>query len=124
MTQYLHIPGPLPGMNEILESAKGAGGSGTNYSTLKKQWTETVWAYAKSKRLHPVQRASIRFEWHEKNRLRDPDNVCAFAKFALDGLVKAEVLPGDGWDAIAGLAHSFIVDPKRHGVTIAIEEQA
>ncbi len=98
----LWVPGPLPGLNELIEAAKGAAGRGARYAKLKRQWTETVWALALSARIHrpgPFDRPVVlTFDWIEKDRRRDPDNVAAGGrKLILDGLVTAGVLKGDGW---------------------------
>lgn len=120
MTQQLWIPGPLPGMNEIVAAAKGFGGRGVGYSTMKKKWTNTVALLAKAERIHPVQGvAYLRFFWHERDRRRDLDNVAAAKKFIIDGLVAAKVLGGDGWDHIRGWNDAFIVTDKP-GVEVAI----
>ena len=120
--QELWIPGRLPGLNEVIAAAKGSGGRGHSYATMKRQWTELVWALAKSAKLQPVRRAYLSFTWVEKDRRRDPDNVSsAGRKLILDGLVKAGVLAGDGWDGIAGWSDAFEVDGK-HGVRILITE--
>lgn len=120
--QTLVIPGHLPGLNEIIAAAKGAGGRGFLYAKLKRQWSETIWALARSARLTPVVRARFTFRWIEKDRRRDPDNVAAGGrKLIFDGLVKAGTMPGDGWAHIAGWSDSFEVDPHRHGVRVTIE---
>jgi hypothetical protein len=120
--QRLWIPGRLPGLNEIIDAAKGAAGRGFRYAKMKRELGEMVWAHAKAARLRPVTRARLTFRWVEKDRRRDPDNVSsAGRKFILDGLVKAGVLPGDGWAAIAGWSDTFEVG-ERHGVEVLIEE--
>ena len=68
MSQTLWIPGPLPGMNELIASAKGAGGTGRAYSRLKRQWTNAIVMFAKSYRLRPMARVRFVFEWREKNK--------------------------------------------------------
>lgn len=98
----LWVPGPLPGLNELLAAAKGSGGRGMGYARLKRQWTETVWALALAARIDkpgPFERpVLITFDWIERDKRRDPDNVAAGGrKLVLDGLVKAGVLAGDGW---------------------------
>lgn len=109
MTAQLWIPGPLPGLNEMIAAAKGAGGRGIAYSRMKRQWTDTVWALAKSNGLPSFQRTvSFVFEWREASRRRDPDNVAAAGrKLILDGLVKAGVLPGDGWNSVVAWTDKF-----------------
>lgn len=118
----LWIDGPLPGLNDLIDAAKGYGGRGIAYAKLKKQWGETVWAYAKRARLglqeSPV---DVSFLWREPNRRRDIDNVAgAGTKLVLDGLVKAGVLAGDGWADVVKIEHRFQVDPNRPGVLVTI----
>lgn len=122
MTQSLWIPIVFPGMNEIVDAAKSGHGRGNGYSRLKAQWGGVVWSYAKSVRLHPAARAGVAFEWREKDRRRDLDNIAAASKFILDGLVKAKVLPGDGWRHVIGLEHRFTVDAQKPGVLVTIVE--
>jgi hypothetical protein len=110
MSQSFFVAGPLPGLNEMLASAKGAGGTGRRYSALKKIWTETVWAVARSNRIRPVARATIEFTWVERNRQRNPDNIASAKKFILDGLVMAKVLKNDGWGEIAGWTDKFTTE--------------
>ena len=123
MTDSLWISGPMPGMNEIIGAAKGAGGRGTMYSLMKRQWTDHVWAFAKGANL-PLREGpvSLHFEWHEPTRKRDPDNVACAKKFILDGLVKAGVLPGDGWAHIGGWTDAWLVDKKNPGCLVTIAD--
>lgn len=120
--QTLWIPGRFPGLNEVIAAAKGSCGRGRAYAKMKRDLGELVWIAAKAARLRPVKRARVHFLWVEKDKRRDPDNVSsAGRKFILDGLVKAGVLPGDGWAAIESWSDSFAVDTK-HGVALTILE--
>lgn len=119
MTQTFFIPGPLPGENEIIDACKGAGGTGRIYSAMKKKWTNDIALLVRSARIRPVPRAHIRFIWHERDRRRNPDNLCAAIKFVLDGLVVAKVLENDGWDQIAGFTHAWDVSGKP-GVEVSL----
>lgn len=112
----------MPGLNEVVESAKGAGGSGRMYAKLKATWTEAVWARALAARLRPMKRVRLRFEWRERDRRRDPDNVASAKKFVLDGLVSARVIPGDGWAHVAGWDDVFEVVERNPGVAISLTE--
>lgn len=120
--QRLHVPGHFPGQNEVIAAAKGFGGRGTAYATMKRQWTELVWAMALSAKLKPVTRARLAFTWIEKDKRRDKDNCAAAKKFVIDGLVMARVLPTDGWAGVDGFSDDFVVDPSRHGVDVTITE--
>src|SRR3954468_6926208 len=102
----LWIPGPLPGMNDVIDAAKGSGGRGKDYSVMKRTWSEIVWAVALRARIQrpgpfagPVH---VRFLWVERDQRRDKDNIAAAKKFVLDGLVTALVLRSDGWDGVGG----------------------
>jgi hypothetical protein len=120
--QQLWIPGPLPGLNEVIAAAKGFRGRGIGYSNMKSAWTTTVWALSKKARLVPVASARLTFTWFERSRRRDPDNFSsAGKKFILDGLVKAGVLPEDGWDEIVGFVDRWHLAPKAPGVMVTIE---
>jgi hypothetical protein len=124
MTQEFFVPGPLPGLNDLISAAKGSGGTGRGYSALKKSWTGTVWAWAKKARLKKMfVRVYFHFQWIEKNHRRDPDNVSsAGRKLILDGLTKAGIIQGDGWNSVAGWQDQFFVDAKRPGVRVILTD--
>ena len=118
----LWVPGPLPGMNDLIAAAKGAGGTGRGYAKLKKQWTQDVWAWAKEARLPSFpRRVILSFHWFERERRRDPDNVAAGGrKLILDGLVAAGVLRGDGWRYIQSWSDRFDVRLDRCGAAVTL----
>lgn len=125
--QKLWIPGPLPGMNEIVEAAKGAGGTGARYSKLKRELSDAVCWHAKAKRLTPVGKPQvISFEWREKYMTRDPDNIVSAKKFILDGLVLAKVLPDDGWRWVRGFKEEWFtcIGDEQPGVLVQLEPTA
>lgn len=121
VTQALWIPGPLPGENEIIAAAKGFGGRGYGYSKLKRELTERIALLARAAKLRPMAAAHLTFEWREPSKRRDPDNFSAGGrKFALDGLVAAGVLPGDGWAHVLGFSETWTVDKSRPGVLVTL----
>ena len=127
MTASLWVPGPLPGMNELIAAAKGSGGRGAGYARLKRQWTDIVTCLAQGKKLQPFPGlVFLTFTWVERDRRRDPDNVAAGGrKLILDGLVRAGVLKGDGWAVVHGWTDRFDIPPGANnlgpgvGVTIS-----
>jgi hypothetical protein len=121
VSQELWIPGQLPGMNEILAAAKSGHGRGNAYARMKAEWGDVVWALAKQARLTPVNAAAVSFDWREKDRRRDLDNIAAAAKFVLDGLVLSGALLGDGQTHVTALSHRFSVDRERPGVLVTLE---
>ncbi len=118
----LWISGPMPGLNELIEAAKGARGTGRRYATLKAAWTDKVTWCAKAARLPRMRRAQFAFLWLEENRRRNCDNIAAGGrKMIFDGLVKAGVLANDGWSEIAGWTDTFEVG-EFAGVEVTMEE--
>lgn len=57
----------------------------------------------------------VEFHWIEINRKRDPDNFIFAKKFILDGMVKAGMLPNDGWNNIAGFVDTWECMPETNG---------
>lgn len=120
MTQQFFIRGPLPGLNEMIAAAKGAGGRGVVYSKLKAKWTNDIALQIRAARVRPVERAYLRFIWREKTQKRDPDNIAAGGrKLILDALVVAKVIGDDGWTQIAGWNDAWVLDANP-GVEVAI----
>ena len=114
------VPGPLPGLNEVLASAKGYGGRGFGYAKLKRQWTQTIALHILAAGIKHVDRARFEFRWVERDRKRDPDNVAAGGrKLCLDSLVLAKVLNNDGWGQVLGWTDSFEVGANP-GVEVTI----
>lgn len=64
----------------------------------------------------------IKFEWYERNRKRDKDNIAFAKKFILDALVKSHVLKNDGWNEIEGFSDEFFVDPKNPRIEVTLIE--
>jgi hypothetical protein len=118
------IPGPLPGMNEILAAAKSGNGRRNGYGRLKATWNAVVATHAR-RALAPgvFERVRLHCMWIEKDRRRDPDNVTAAVKFILDGLVDAGILRGDGWSCVVGIEHDWAVggDRSAPGVFVSLE---
>jgi len=126
-TQYLWVPGPLPGANEALAACRQARGKGSAYSNMKRAYTLMVMGLAKKAKLSPVKAANFRFTWHDPKtgrKGRDPDGVHFGAKFVLDGLATAGVLVNDGPKQVLRVVHEPIryVPAELCGVEVEIEE--
>lgn len=118
MSQRLFIPGPLPRLNQLI------GRERWYYTAAKKQWGETIGWEIRKQHLRPMNRVFIQWIWQEKNRQRDPDNVCAIGrKFVLDALVEMKILTNDGWTQIEGWTDTWVVVPDAPGVTVILEER-
>jgi len=113
------VPGEMPGMNEIVGAAKLAARAryGGGYTKEKRECTGLVERAALG--VQPVPAASVVCHWYCKDKRRNPDNIAAGVKFALDGLVHAGVLKNDGWSEVLELRHTFHVD--KHNPRLEIE---
>ena len=120
--QILILRDRLPGLNEVLASAKSHYGA---YSSMKRKVTLSVATQARADRLKPIQgKAIIEFHWYEPNKRRDPDNIRHGAKYILDGLVEAGVLQDDGQKYISGFTDYFRVDKSNPRVEVVIYEMS
>ncbi len=121
MQQSFTIPQQsFPGLNEIIKAAKA---HPMAYSSMKKDWGEVVAFWIRKAKLKPMRGpVSIHFEWVEKNGRRDPDNIRAGSKFALDALVKAKIIPNDNMKTIWGMADSYRVDKANHRVVVTLTQ--
>ena len=121
MMQRFIVEGRLPGKNEMDKASNSHRHAG---SRMMKTMTHSVAWMAMGASLKPVEgKCRIRFLWHEPNRRRDMDNIRAGAKFILDGLVWAKILPDDGWRVITGLEDRFLVDKQRPRIEVEIIEE-
>lgn len=124
-TQTLFIPGPLPGLNEILAAAKEGRGKHNSYGRMKEKWDKRIVGHIRIQGIKPISNGRFGFLWIEKERRRDPDNIAAGKKFILDALVTAGVLPSDGPKNVLGfIGDDFKIaeGEQRPGVIVKIEE--
>lgn len=63
----------------------------------------------------------MRFEWHERTKKRDADNIASAKKFILDALVKMRVLEDDSRKFVKGFS-DVIVDDKEDFVKVELIE--
>jgi hypothetical protein len=110
------IPGPLPGLNEIIEACKGAGGRGYGYAAMKRQWTQHVAFHVIASRVPFAERVRLELAWvetiNQNGAARDPDNIEAGQKFIWDGLKAAKRIPDDKMANNAGTSHTYGAGPK------------
>lgn len=63
----------------------------------------------------------VRFEWHERTKKRDADNIASAKKFILDALVKMKVIPDDSRKYVKGFTDT-IIDDKADFVIVELIE--
>jgi hypothetical protein len=111
-------------MNEIVAAAKGTGGRGYRYATMKATWTNRVALHVLSARVPKgLKRIRLECRWIEPRNTngvsRDPDNVEAGQKFLWDGLVVAKIIPNDRRANNAGSSHTHEIGPVA-GVEVTV----
>ena len=120
MKQTLVIDGDWPAMNASIKRMKG---HWSGYAKEKRTWTNRVWLEThKQKRKSMPTPVPISFHWRMPNRRRDPDGLRGFvAKYILDGLVTAEIIPDDSAKHIVGFTDTFVLDRDNPGIEITLE---
>lgn len=102
------IKGSFPDLNDYINAERS---SKFAAASIKKEWTDIVWAEAKSQKLPkfngPVK---IDYQWYCKDKKKDKSNIAFAKKFIEDGLVKAKVIKNDGWNDIEGFSDEFYID--------------
>ena len=118
--QEITIPGELPNLNAALAGAKRHWSS---YAQIKKQQTNKVAWIAKGQLTPVTPPVDLVFSWTTKNKRVAPANVSHGAKYLIDGLVNAGILPDDGRKVIRSLTHLFPEpDPRAPRVDIKLIE--
>jgi Holliday junction resolvase RusA-like endonuclease len=114
------IPIRLPGLNEYIDVCRGNKYAAAEW---KNQADDDCLIFIKSAlRGRKFNSIGITFNWYEKNRQRDKDNICFAKKFILDAMQKGKVLKNDGWSQIRYFRDEFYVDKDNPRVELIIEE--
>ena len=110
-------------MNEIINAAKSGKGAGNQYRKMKMVAELLIFVAAKKSQIKPFNGpVHIHYEWVERNKRRDLDNISAARKFINDILRKMGILAGDGWKHVQGLSETFQVNKDRPGVIVTIQD--
>lgn len=63
----------------------------------------------------------VNFEWHEKSKRRDADNIASAKKFVLDAMQKFNIIPNDNRKYVKGF-NDIIIDDTYDGVKVTLIE--
>lgn len=123
--QRLFVPGPIPGMNEVLDSKGNSFRGGYNgYAKLKKKWGGLVGLLAASQGLKPIKSGYFTYLCLERNKQRDPSNVaCGAVKIIEDALQDVGLLENDGWGQVLGFVPYLHVNAVSPGVTLFVHPE-
>ena len=115
------IRGTLPGLNDYISAERT---SRFRAASMKKQCESVVIHAARSLGKCQIdQPVYMIYHWYEPHRRRDKDNVSSFGRKVIqDALVKAKILPNDGWKEIIGFEDRFEVDKRNPRVVVELIE--
>lgn len=103
---FIKIPGELPSLNQIIETAKI---NVHKYSNMKKLYTN-ICATSALGLFMIDHKVDVQVNWYTKDNRIDPDNQSVGGKFIFDGFVQAGLLKGDSRKHIRSIAHTFNTD--------------
>lgn len=119
----LEIPGHLPSLNDIIDARRTTRGRWNAYATLKKHWNTVVATRAHAGGFRVDVPAAFTYVFRELDQRRDPSNFIAGGiKLIEDGLQEGGLLENDGWKHVKDIRCYWVVEPKRHGVTLIISD--
>lgn len=118
-SQIFTIKQRLPGLNEYIHAVNINRYKG---NALKRETQDAIGCAIKAAHLKPITEypVTIFFEWHEKSKRRDLDNIASAKKFILDALQECGILEGDGQKQLAGFSDMFVVGDVWDGCVVII----
>lgn len=119
----LWIPGPMPGLNELIDARMLRKGKWNGYSSLKKKWGQTIGLMARTQGFTRVESGLFTYLIDEPNQRRDPLNIVAGAvKLIEDGLQEAGLLGNDGWSQVLEIRPYWRLDKQKPGVSLFVTQ--
>lgn len=117
--QIFTIEQRLPGLNEYINALNINRYKG---NALKREAQDAIGLAIKRARLEPVTEypVFVFFEWHEKTKRRDLDNIASAKKFILDALQECGILDGDGQKQLVGFSDKFVIGDGWDGCVVTI----
>ena len=125
MQNYFIIYEKLPSLNDYIDECRTNKYRGANF---KKDVENIISIYIRNakvkKTVTPTDKPIIvHFEWHERTKKRDTDNVASAKKFILDAMQSTGIIPNDSRKYVKGFTDMFF-DAKSDYVVVKIEEIA
>lgn len=124
MRYQFTIPGRLKGLNEYITKCRSGWQGGSRMKKKDQEWV-SLCIRNKLRGVHIVKPVELHYEWIEKDRRRDLDNISGYGhKIIQDALVECGVLEDDGPKYIVGFSDRFGVDKKHPRIEVEIEEMS
>ena len=112
----------IGGLNDYQNACRAHWSKGAEF---KKNIEETIEWYIKRAflkgTLHPVSvQVDIVFEWHEKTRKRDTDNIQSGQKFIIDAMRSQGIIQNDSLKYVNQIYHQIIDGAKEDFVVVKL----
>ena len=121
MEQKFVINGRMAGLNDYTNACRGHRSLGAQ---IKKNETEKAMWAIKAAHLKSFEKpVSVSIRWVEKDRRRDPDNVTFAAKFIMDAIVGAGIIPDDSQKWVRSITNEIAVDKDNPRVEVHISDE-
>ena len=126
MTYRFKIQGRMQALNDYTKANRGKKGIFLGNKYKQFQTNDVAEQIALDPNMPKFTKPVIvSFHWIEINKKRDPDNFIFAKKFLLDGMVKAGLIPKDGWSHIAGFGgETWESRPETNGGVIVTVQEA
>ena len=123
MENYFVINDKLPSLNDYINVCRSNKYNGAKF---KKDVENLIAIYIRNAKVKKILKPTdkpvvVHFEWHEKSKRRDADNVASAKKYILDAMQTSGVIPNDNRKFVKGFT-DVIVDDKKDFVVVKIEE--
>ena len=123
MSNYFVIEDKLPSLNDYIGVCRSNKFGGAKFKNDVDKLISLYIRNAKTRKtLTPTDKpVVIHFEWHERTKRRDADNIASAKKYILDAMQKMDIIPNDNRKYVKGFT-DVIVDDKKDYVVVTIEE--
>lgn len=123
MINYFVIEDKLPSLNDYINVCRSNKYNGAKF---KKNIEKTISIYIHNAKIKKVLKPTdkpiiVHFEWHEKTKRRDADNVASAKKYILDAMQTSGIIPNDNRKYVRGFT-DVIINDKKDFVVVKIEE--
>lgn len=116
--QQFCISGRLPSLNDYVNECRKHPQAG---AALKRKAQKMVTDAIMDEGIRPMETPiTVDCIWCEPNTRRDKDNIRSGVKYILDGLVKAGIIPDDGWKHVKDITDFYEVDKKNPRVLVTL----
>lgn len=120
---YFVIDDRLPSLNDYINECRANKYRGAKF---KQETEKLISLYINNAKVKKTIQATnkpiiVHFEWHERTKRRDSDNVASAKKFILDAMQTSGIIPNDSRKYVKGFTDDIIDDTKDY-VVVTIEE--